>query len=113
MRSETFIATRKMKDADGRYLVQPDPTADGAYRLHGVRVVITNRIPMAVGPPATTSVVVADMSQVAVARDLAPSVTILRERYADYDQQAIRVVARYDAAPLNAEAVVVLRGVNL
>ena len=50
----------------------------------------------------------ADMSQVAVARDLAPTVKVLTERYADYDQQALRVVARYDAKPLNAEAVVII-----
>ena len=48
----------------------------------------------------------ADFSQIAVARDMAPSVTVLRERYADYDEQALRVVARYDVKPLNAEAVV-------
>ena len=55
------------------------------------------------------SVVLADFSQIAVARDLAPSVTILKERFADYDEQAIRVVTRYDAAPLNSEAIVVIR----
>ena len=52
------------------------------------------------------------MSQIAVARDLAPSVKVLTERYADYDQQAIRVVARYDAAPLNPEAIVSISGIT-
>jgi HK97 family phage major capsid protein len=56
--------------------------------------------------------VLADFSQLAVARDLAPSVKLLDQTYADFDQQAIRVVARYDAAPLNPQAVVVLRGVT-
>ena len=37
---------------------------------------------------------------------------LLDQTYGYYDQQAIRVVARYDAAPLNAEAVVILRGVT-
>jgi len=54
-----------------------------------------------------------DFAQVAVARDLAPSVKILTETYGDYDQQAIRVVARYDAAPLNAQAVVALTGITV
>ena len=49
-----------------------------------------------------------DFAQVAVARDLAPSVTILKERFADFDEQALRVVSRYDVAPLNPESVVVL-----
>ena len=57
-------------------------------------------------------IVLADFSQIAVARDLAPSVKLLDQTYADFDQQAIRVVARYDAAPLNPLAVVVLRGVT-
>ncbi len=38
---------------------------------------------------------------------------ILDQTYGDYDQMAIRVVARYDAAPLNPEAVVVLRDVSV
>ena len=54
-----------------------------------------------------------DFSQIAVARDLAPSVTVLRERYADWDQGALLVVARYDAAPLNAAAVVALTGIAI
>lgn len=53
------------------------------------------------------------MSQIAVARDMAPTVKILDERYADFDQMAIRVVARYDAAPLNPTAVVVLTGITI
>jgi hypothetical protein len=56
--------------------------------------------------------VLADFSQIAVARDLSPSVKILDQTYADFDQMAIRVVARYDAAPLNPQAVVVLRGIT-
>ena len=76
-------------------------TQDGAYRLLGAPVTVTNRIPADLGAGSDETVVVlADFSQIAVARDMAPSVTILRERYADYDQQGIRVVARYDAAPL-------------
>ena len=52
------------------------------------------------------------MSRVAVARDLAPTVKVLTERYADYDQQALRVVARYDAKPLDPSAVLTLSGIT-
>lgn len=110
MRSGTFVKVRKMKDGDGRYLVQPDPTADAMFRLHGLPITITNAIPADTG---TTSVVLADMSKVAVARDLAPTVTILRERYADYDETGLRVVGRYDVGLMNPEAVVVLSGVEV
>lgn len=101
VRPADFVGLRKIKDTQGRYLLTPDPTADGVFRVWGSQVVITNRIPE--GKAA-----LADMSQIAVARDVAPSVKILTERYADFDQQAIRVVTRLDAKPLNPEAVVIL-----
>ena len=104
MRPESFTAMRKIKDASDRYQLQPDPTQDGVFRLFGAPVTVTSRLPLDAEDQST--IVLADFSQIAVARDVAPSVTILSERYADYDQQAIRVVARYDAAPLNPEAVV-------
>ncbi len=101
-----------MKDNDQRYLVQPDPTQDALFRLFGVPIVITNKIPEVAGTPATTSVVLADMSKVAVARDTAPSVKILTETFGQYDQLAVRVTSRYDVKPMLPAAVVVLRGVN-
>lgn len=104
LRPDQFTALRKIKDTNGQYLLQSDPTADGVFRLWGSKVNITTRIP--VGNAA-----LADMSQVAVARDMAPTVKVLTERYADFDQQALRVVARYDAQPLNAEAIIKVTGI--
>jgi len=113
MRSDTFVSLRKLKDTSGKYLLEPDPTQAGAYRLLGLPVTVTNRIPGDLGAGSNETVVVLwDPAQVAVARDMTPSVKLLDQTYADYDQQAIRVVCRYDAAPLNPEAVVVLRGVT-
>ena len=62
---------------------------------------MTNKLPEG-------KIVLADTSQIAVARDLAPSVTLLAERYAEYDEQAIRVVTRYDLGLLHPEGVIVL-----
>lgn len=113
MTSRDFVNVRKLKDGQDRYQLQPDPTQEGAFRLLGFPVTITNRIPANGGAGTNeSSIVLADFSQIAVARDLAPSVKILDQTYADFDQMAIRVVARYDAAPLNPEAVVVLRAVT-
>lgn len=113
MPSRTFIGLRKIKDTAGQYLLQPDVTADAPFRLLGIPVTVTNRIPTNGGAGTNEgSVVLADFSQIAVARDLAPSVKLLDQTYAEFDQQAIRVVARYDAAPLNPQAVIVLRGVT-
>lgn len=106
MRPEDYVAMRGIKDADGRYLVAPDVSGTGLIvPVLGARAVLSARIP--VGRAALV-----DMSRVAVARDLAPTVKVLTERYADYDQQAIRVVARYDAKPLDPSAVLTLSGVG-
>lgn len=115
MRPETFVALRKVKQGTGSngYVLTPDPTQDGVFRLFGSQVIITNRIPVTGSTSKTTQAVLADFSQIAVARDQAPTVKILDQTFGDYDQQAIRVTARYDAAPLNPEAVVVLKGITV
>ena len=52
------------------------------------------------------------MQQVAVARDLNPSVRILDQTYGDYDQVAIRVVTRMDTQPLNPTGIVKIVNVD-
>jgi HK97 family phage major capsid protein len=113
MTSREFVRLRKVKDTTGRYLIQPDPTEAGAYRLLGHGVTVTNRVPDTTGATPTGRAALVDFGQIAVARDLAPSVKILDQTFGDYDQMAIRVVARYDAAPLNPEAVVTLTGITI
>jgi HK97 family phage major capsid protein len=107
MNARLWKYLRKLKaSGTGNFMVQPDPTAGTQRSLLGYPVTITSRIPTTGTTPKNTQAVLWDPSQVAVARDLAPSVTVLTERYADFDQQAIRVVSRYDAGPLNAQAIV-------
>lgn len=111
MRPETFVALRKVKDGQQRYQLTPDPTQNGVFSLFGAKVIITDRIPFTgTGASRATQGALVDFSQIAVARDLAPSVKILDQTFGDYDQQAIRVVARYDAAPLNPKAIVKITG---
>lgn len=107
-----FVTLRKVKDTSGQYLLQSDPTADGVFRIWGAPVVISARVPNTTATPATGRAALVDMSQIAVARDAAPSVKILDQTFGDFDQQAIRVTARYDAAPLNPKAVVALTGIT-
>lgn len=111
MRPDAFTALRKIKQGTGsnQYVLTPDATQDGVFRLFGSPVTITSRLPEDEG---AESIVLADFSQIAVARDQAPTVKILDQTFGDYDQQAIRVTARYDAAPLNAEAVVVVENIG-
>lgn len=95
-----YSPIRKAKDGDGRYMLQPDAGKGG--------LVIPALGVLTVMDPAVTAgvVTVADMSQIHVARDLAPSVKVLTERYADYDQQAIRTVTRYDMGTADPAGVI-------
>ena len=108
MTSRELTLLRKIKQGTGSnaYVLQPDPTKAGGYTIFGKPVIVTNRITDTTGTPNTGNIVLADFSQIVVARDLAPSVKVLDQTFADYDQQALKVVARYDAAPLNPEAIV-------
>ena len=100
IRSDDYMTLRKLKDGDGRYLLQPDMSTGGIIvPALGARLAVSNYIPEG-------NAALVNMSSVAVARDMAPTVTLLRERYADYDQQAIRVVARYDAGLEDERAMV-------
>lgn len=100
IRASDYMTLRKLKDGQGRYLLQPDMSTGGiVVPALGANLAISDHIPEG-------NAALIDMSQVAVARDLNPSVTILRERYADYDQQAIRVVARYDIGLMDNRAMV-------
>lgn len=96
-----YLSIRKIKDADGRYILQPDITATGQETLFGVPATVTSRIPAG-------KAVLADMNLVAVARDVSPSVTVDSSRYFDTDEVALRVVARYDLALLQPKAVTIL-----
>ena len=51
------------------------------------------------------------MAQVAIGRDLEPRLDVLRETYGDWDQIALRIVARMDIGALNAPAIVKLERV--
>lgn len=100
-----FVTLRKVKETSGsaKYVLESDLTKDATYRLFGIPVTVTNKLPEG-------TAVLADMSQVAVARDNAPSVTVLSERYAEYDQIGLRVTTRYDLGLLHPEGVIVLGG---
>lgn len=102
MSGADFFTIRKLKDADGRYLLQPDVTQAGQYQLQGVPVTVTNKL-------AEGTAILAKMDDIAVVRDLDARVTLLPERYAEFDQVGIRVVTRYDLGVIRPESVLILR----
>lgn len=96
-----FFALRKIKDADGRYIVNGGPAEGAPYKLFEIPVTITNKLAPGKG-------ILANMADIAVVRDIDPQVTILTERYAEYDQVGIRVVTRYDLGLLRKDSVLLL-----
>ncbi|MCG7582787.1 phage major capsid protein [Mycolicibacterium sp. OfavD-34-C] len=98
-----FVKLRKVKETTGskKYVLESDLTKDATYRLLGIPVTVTNKL-------EEGTAILADVSQVAIARDIAPSVKVLTERYAEYDQIGLRVVTRYDLGLLHPEGVIVL-----
>lgn len=111
MTPRVFTTIRKLKDGYGRFQLQPDPKAENQFQLFGMPVSITNHL--APGAPLTgnSTIALVDMSQIAVGRDLEPSVRVLDQTRGDKDQTLIRVVTRYDVAPRNAKGVVLATNV--
>ncbi|WP_371726197.1 phage major capsid protein [Mycobacterium sp. DBP42] len=97
-----WIELRKLKEATGsnKYLFEGDIHAGETLRLFGIPVTVSNKVPAG-------KFILADTSQIAVARDVAPSVTVLNERYAEFDEVGLRVTARYDLGLLHPEAVII------
>ncbi|MEX3517678.1 phage major capsid protein [Corynebacterium camporealensis] len=102
---EDFYTLRKVKDKNGRYIMQANGGIDGGvgYRLFDVPVTVTNKLDKGEGA-------LVDMKEVAVVRDIDPQVTVDTSRYLEYDQVAIRVATRYDLGLLHPEGVIVFGG---
>ena len=97
-----FFTLRKLKDTNGRYIMQGGPAENAPYTLLGTPVSVTNKMPAG-------KALCLDMRQIAVVRDIDPQVTILNERYAEYDQVGIRVVTRYDLGLIRPEGVILMK----
>ena len=82
---------RRPRHLPAHLQLQPEaahPNSDPAgptYSPCGIRVAVTNKLPLG-------KTILADMRQIVVVRDVAPNVTVLSERDAECDRQAIRVM---------------------
>lgn len=107
IRPDDYLAIRGTKDAVlGGWILDSDVNHGDLMRpILGCKVVPTTRI-------AEGTAYVLHAPSIAVARDVNPAVTILTERYAEFDEIGIRVVVRLDAAPLYPAAIVRLTGIT-
>ncbi len=101
MSRATRTAIRKLKDNEGRYILNQDATTKWGYTLFGKPVYVSeNMSDMATGKAA---VVYGDMSGLAVKLSEAMEIQVLREKFAT--QHAVGVVAwtEFDAKVENAQ----------
>jgi HK97 family phage major capsid protein len=116
MHPDMFTRLRKIREGSGTgtYMLmngdagiaEGTPTGPGTtFRLLGVPVRVSTQVP---GAQAGGKLILADMNQVAVGRDTAPSLGVFTETFADSDQLYLRVVARYDIKPLNAAGIYII-----
>lgn len=92
MAPETFTSLKKLKDFNGRYLLQDDVTGEFPYRLLGKPVYLSDNMPkLAAGASA---VLYGDYSGLSVNLREDISIQVLREKYAT--QHAIGVVAWFE-----------------
>lgn len=107
----TLTGLRKIKDGNGRYILDESVTsAPGGGTLLGIPVVLTKRLE----PASATSkrAMLINPSSWVVVRDTDPTIKVLTERYAEYDEIGIRITARYDWGTVEPSANVILTGIK-
>lgn len=107
MAPETFTSLKKLKDSNGRYLLQDDVTGEFPYRLLGKPVYLSDNMPkLAAGASA---VLYGDYSGLSVNLREDISIQVLREKYAT--QHAIGVVAwfEFDSKVTDSQKLAVLK----
>ncbi len=88
MNSKTFLACKKLKDSNGRYLLQDDVSGEFPYRILGKPVYLSDNMPAIAAD--TDVILYGDYAGLAVNMRENVTVEVLREKYAT--QHAVGVV---------------------
>ena len=88
MNRKTRKAIRKLKDADGNYLLNKDVTSRWGYTLLGSDIYCSDQMPQIAS--GETTIYYGDMSGLALKISEDPSIEVLREKYAT--QHAVGIV---------------------
>lgn len=108
---DDFVDLQNEADGDSRGMLQPDATQGFAWRVAGVPVVVTDRLPDTTGATPTGRALLADMSKCVVVRDI-QSVKVLKEALATEGKVGLSAAARFDLGVLVPEAFVALTGIT-
>ena len=96
MNSNTYQAITMLKDANGRYLLQIDPTAPFGFSLLGRPVYLTENLGN-LGTASADLIIYGDFSGLAVKEPGAFEVEVLYERYSDKGAVGINLWGEIDA----------------
>lgn len=103
MSKKTRTAIRKLKDSEGRYILNPDPTSKWGYTLLGKDVYCSDNMPeIAAGK---TTVYYGDMKGLAVKVSEDISIQVLKERFATEHVDGVVGWVELDAKVQNEQAI--------
>lgn len=102
MSGADYLALSKLKNNTGDYILQATAAIDGTLTetLFGIPVTVTNKLAKGEG-------FMADMKEVAVVRDIDPTVKVDESIFFLSDEVGIRVTTRYDLGLIHPEGVIV------
>ena len=106
MNTATFTAVKKLKDSDGKYLLQNDLSEGFPYRLLGKPVYISDNMPaMAAGAKA---ILYGDYSGLSVNMRENISIEVLRENYATQHAIGVNAWFEFDSKVTDSQKLAVL-----
>lgn len=106
MNTATFTAIKKLKDSDGKYLLQNDLSEGFPYRLLGKPVYISDNMPaMAAGAKA---ILYGDYSGLSVNMRENISIEVLREKYATQHAIGVNAWFEFDSKVTDSQKLAVL-----
>ena len=103
MNKKTRTAIRKLKDNEGRYILNPDANARWGYTLFGKDVYCSDNMPTIAANK--TTVFYGDMKGLAVKVSEDISVQVLKERFATEHVDGVVGWLEFDAKVQNAQAI--------
>lgn len=107
MHPDTFTAIKKLKDNNGRYLLQDDYSGEFPYRLLGKPVYLSENMPVLATGAKT--VLYGDYSGLSVNMRENISIEVLRERYADLHALGVISWFEFDSKVTDEQKLAVLK----
>lgn len=106
MNTATFTAIKKLKDSDGKYLLQNDLSEGFPYRLLGKPVYISDNMPAMVA--GAKAILYGDYSGLSVNMRENISIEVLREKYATQHAIGVNAWFEFDSKVTDSQKLAVL-----